>query len=132
MALMSLGLEEAEPEVTYADASLNIVLNDADGNELASTALTANGIVGESAVFMTADIEAAVSGLVPEGYELNDAEYNDVEVAYGESESTEFSASVTEEEPAEDEDNSFLSKLGNAIKSVVDTVTGFFKSLFKW
>lgn len=135
ISLMSLGFEEepSEPEVTYADASLNIVLNDADGNELASTALTANGVVGESAVFEAADIEAAVSGLVPEGYELTDVDFSDVEVAYGESESVEFNASEAEaEEPAEDEDDSFLSKLGNVIKNVVDTVTDFFKSLFSW
>ncbi len=135
ISLMSLGFEEepSEPEVTYDDAVLNIVLNDADGNELASTTLTSNGVVGESAVFAAEDIETTVSGLVPEGYELNDAEYSDIEVAYGESECVEFNASeAAAEEPAEDGSNGFLTNLGNAIKNIVNTVTDFFKSLFRW
>ena len=59
-----------------------------------------------------------------------------LEVAYGESDTTELQADkAAEEEPAEDEDNeddSFLSKLGDAIKNVIDKVSDFFNSLFRW
>lgn len=131
-ALISLGIAE-EPEVTYADAVLNIILNDENGSMIASTALTANGIVGETAVFAAEDIEAAAEGLVAEGYVLNDAALTDMEVAYGESADAEFSVSpAATEEPDDDEDDSFLTKLGNAIKKAVDKVTDFFESLFKW
>lgn len=131
MALMSLGLEEAEPEITYADAVLNLILRDETGSELASTALTANGAVGETAVFAAADIEEAVSEIVPEGYNLNNVSYMDVEVAYGESIDNDYNLSLIETEaPDEDNDESFLSKLGNTVKSVINKVTDFFKSLF--
>lgn len=135
ISLMSLGFEEepSEPEATYADASLNIVLNDADGNELASTALTANGVVGESAVFAAADIESAVSGLVPEGYELNDAAYSDVEVAYGESGNVTFTAAAEEpeeipEDPIPDE---IPARPGNIITNIVNTIVNTVKNIFK-
>ena len=81
--------------MTYADASLNIVLNNADGNELASTGLTANGTVGGTHTFAAADIQAAAEEILPDGYELT-GEAADVEVVYGESESVEFNASEAE------------------------------------
>ena len=93
-ALMTLGYrtETSEPEVTYADAALNITLNDANGNVLAATALTANGVVGEANTFSAAAIEEAVAALVPEGYELKDAAYADQEVTYGEEATVTFTA----------------------------------------
>ena len=85
-ALMTLGYraESAEPEVTYADATLNIVLNDATGKAFAATTLTANGVLGETNIFSAATIEEAVAALVPEGYELKGVAYADQEVTYGE------------------------------------------------
>lgn len=119
--------------VETADAALTVNIVDANGNAVAETVLTANGTVGETHTFAAADIQTAAEGILPEGYELTDAEYSDVEVAYGESESVEFSASEAEaEEPEESNDDGFFTKLGNAIKSVVNTVTDFFKSLFSW
>lgn len=99
-ALMSLGFEAepTEPEVTYADAALNIVLNDESGNVLNSTCLSENGVVGENAVFAAEDIEAAVTTMVPEGYELDAVSYSDIKVAYGETEDVEFTAYVKKTE----------------------------------
>lgn len=119
--------------VETADAALTVNVVDANGNAVAETVLTANGTVGETHTFAAADIQTVAEGILPEGYELTDAEYSDVEVAYGESESVEFSASEAEaEEPEGSNDEGFFTKLGNAIKSVVNTVTDFFKSLFSW
>lgn len=137
-AMKGTGTPDA-PEVTTADATANIILTDATGSELASTALTANGAAGETHTFAAADIRAAAEGILPEGYELT-GEASDVKVAYGESETVELQA---EETAAEEPDNSetedeggFFDKIGNAIKDVVDTavdaVTGFFGSLFGW
>ena len=56
-----------------------------------------------------------------------------MEVVYGESESVELM--LLKQRPEEPEGNggdSFLNNLGNAIKNVIDTVTGFFQSLFRW
>ena len=134
-ALIALGIIEApsEPEVSYADAILNITLNDESGAALAETALTTNGVVGEKATFAAADIEAAAAGLVPEGYELTDASYSDVDVAYGDEDEVVFKASVketeneTEEEtePAEEPEHpsNISDKIGTSIKD-------FFKGLF--
>lgn len=119
--------------VETADAALTVNIVDANGNAVAETVLTANGTVGETHTFAAADIQTVAEGILPEGYELTDAEYSDVEVAYGESESVEFNASEAEaEEPEGSNDEGFFTKLGNAIKSVVNTVTDFFKSLFSW
>ena len=127
------------PEVTTADATANIILTNAAGSELASTALAANGTAGEIHTFAAADIQAAAEGILPEGYELT-GKVSDVEVIYGESETVELQV---EDTAAEEPDNSetedeggFFDKIGNAIKDVVDTavdaVTGFFGSLFGW
>ena len=138
-ALLSLGFESEAEEPVYADATANISLIDAAGSEIASTALTANGVAGETHTFAAADIQAAAEGILPEGYELT-GEASDVEVVYGESVTVELQAEETAvEEPdggdSEDEEG-FFDKIGNAIKDVVDTVvdavTGFFGSLFGW
>ena len=137
-ALLSLGFESEAEEPVYADATANISLIDAAGSEIASTALTANGVAGETHTFAAADIQAAAEGILPEGYELT-GEASDVEVAYGESETVELQAEKAEEEaPDEDTDDnggSFFEKIGNAVKNawntVVDAVTGFFGSLFR-
>lgn len=112
--------------VETADAALTVNVVDANGNAVAETVLTANGTVGETHTFAAADIQAAAEGILPEGYELTE-EAADAEVVYGESDTMELQA-----EKAAEEDDSFLSKLGNAIKNVVNTVTDFFNSLFRW
>ena len=121
--------------VETADAALTVNIVDANGNAVAETVLTANGTVGETHTFAAADIQAAAEGILPDGYELT-GEAADVEVLYGESDTMELQADkAAEEEPAEDEDNeddSFLSKLGDAIKNVIDKVSDFFNSLFRW
>lgn len=137
-ALLSLGFESESEEPVYADATANIILTDAAGSELASTALTANGVAGETHTFAAADIQTAAESILPEGYELT-GEAPDVEVAYGESETVELQAEdTTAEEPDDGEDDnggSFFEKLGNTVKkvvnTVVDAVTGFFGSLFR-
>ena len=104
-ALMSLGFESEAEEPVYADATANIILTNAAGSELASTALTANGTAGKTHTFTAADIQAAAEGILPEGYELT-GEASDVEVAYGESETVELQAEKAEEEaPDEDTDD---------------------------
>ena len=127
--------EETQP----AEAALTIQVSDPDGNLLAETVLNASGIAGESYTFTAADIQAAAEGILPEGYELT-GETSDVEVAYGESETVELQAEeAAEEVPDDDADNnggSFFDKIGNAVKDVVNTVvnavTDFFGSLFRW
>ena len=137
-ALLSLGFESEAEEPVYADATANISLIDAAGSEIASTALTANGATGETHTFAAADIQAAAEGVLPEGYELT-GEASDVEVAYGESETvelqTEEAAEEVPDDDADDNGGSFFDKIGNAVKNVVDivnAVTGFFGSLFRW
>lgn len=133
MALMSLGYkaEPSEPEDTYADATLNIILNDENDSALADKVLTVNGVVGETATFTAADIEAAVAELVPEGYELKDASYSDVEVAYGETEDVTFKASVIEtdnEEETEPEEKP--EQPSNILNQIIKNIKDFFKGLF--
>lgn len=82
----------SEPEVEYADATLNINLTDASGEALASTVLTTNGVVGEKATFTANEIKEEAASILPSGYELKNASYEDVEVAYGESDSVNFTA----------------------------------------
>ncbi|KAA8501193.1 hypothetical protein FNY66_09810 [Mediterraneibacter catenae] len=68
-AMEGTGTPDA-PEVTTADATANIILTNAAGSELASTALAANGTAGEIHTFAAGDIQAAAEGILPEGYEL--------------------------------------------------------------
>ena len=127
--------EETQP----AEATLTIQVSDPDENLLAETVLNASGIIGESYTFAAADIQAAAESILPEGYELT-GKASDVEVAYGESETVELQAEeAAEEVPDDDADNnggSFFDKIGNAVKDVVNTVvnavTDFFGSLFRW
>ena len=118
--------------VETADAALTVSVVDVNGDAVAETVLTANGTVGETHTFAAADIQTAAEGILPEGYELT-SEASDVEVAYGESDTTEIQADDTaEDEPTEDTGNGILSILGNVIHSIVNTVTDIFKSLFRW
>ncbi|MCI6120934.1 MAG: family 20 glycosylhydrolase [Lachnospiraceae bacterium] len=125
-AMIELGIVESEepvePEVTYADAVLNIILNDSEGKELASTTLTAKGIAGESHTFSAAEVEQAVGDLMPDGYELKDAVYEDVEIAYGESDSISFKAVKEVNEVPESPANIF--------EKIINVIKGFFKSIF--
>lgn len=125
-AMIELGIVESEepvePEVTYADAVLNIILNDSEGKELASTTLTANGIAGESHTFSAAEVEQAVGDLMPDGYELKDAVYEDVAIAYGESDSISFKAVKEVNEVPESPANIF--------EKIINVIKGFFKSIF--
>lgn len=120
-ALVGLGFKT---EVQYADATLNIALNDAAGNSLATTALTSNGVVGETVTFTATAIEEAVATLVPEGYELKDVSYADQEVAYGEEASVTFTAEEVEEEQPE---------VGTGIfGAIASAVKNFFNKIFGW
>ena len=98
-ALVSLGyeLEPEEPEVQYADATLTVEVNGQ------TATLTKNGVVGESATFTAAEIEAAAQNLVPDGYELKD-QAADVTVAYGESSTVSLSAEAIPTEPEQPEE----------------------------
>ena len=98
-ALVSLGyeLEPEEPEVQYADAVLTVEVNGQ------TTVLTKNGVVGESATFTAAEIEAAAQTLVPDGYELKD-QAADVTVAYGGSSTVSLSAEAIPTEPEQPEE----------------------------
>lgn len=107
----------------YADATLNIVLNDVAGNSLVTTALTANGEVGETATFTAAAIEEAVATLVPEGYELKEVSYADQEVAYGEEASVTFIAEEIEEEQPT---TSVWETIVSVVKNIFDKLFGWF------
>lgn len=112
--------------VETADAALTVNVVDVNGNAVAETVLTANGTVGETHTFAAADIQTAAEGILPEGYELTDAEYSDVEVAYGESDTTELQADQAAEEAPVKPENIIT----NIINTVVNTVKNIFKSLF--
>ena len=137
-ALVSLGyeLEPEEPEVQYADAVLTVEVNGK------TEVLTKNGVVGESATFTAAEIEAAAQGLVPDGYELKD-QAQDVTVAYGASTTVSLRAEEipTEpeqpeepEQPTEPEKPEQPSKPANIISAVIrliDRIFGSLKGLFR-
>lgn len=131
-ALATLGIieEPSEPEVTYADASLAVQVNGAE------TVLTSSGVVGETAVFSAAEIQEAAEALVEDGYTLADASFEDVVIAYGESDSVTFTAveETIEEEPEENPDpipEETPSKPGNIITNIVNTVVNAVKNIFK-
>lgn len=132
-ALMSLGYSEPstdpqEPEKVYADASLTVSVNSADGAQLASTAIAANGISGEIHTFTAADVQTAVAGLaLPEGYSLDEAVYTDVEVEYGSDDSVSFTASKASDEeqkptpepnPAKDLINKIFSSIRDLLRKI--------------
>ena len=74
-----------EPEIAYADATLNISVVDYTGAELISTSLVANGIEGEENVFAAADIAEAAKSILPVGYAMADeTAVTDQSVVYGE------------------------------------------------
>lgn len=107
-----------------ADATLNIALNDASGNVLATTSLTANGVVGETNTFTAVAIEEAVATLVPEGYELKDASYADQDVAYGEEATVTFTAEeIVEEEP--ETETGVIGTIISAIKNILGKLFGW-------
>lgn len=114
-----------EPETVYADAALTVAINDEAGNELISTVLTVNGIVGESNIFTASEIKAAVEGLeLPEGYKVDETAYADQEVAYGESDSVIFTASEKVEEP---ETTNIFNKIAASIANFFEKLFGFRK-----
>lgn len=120
-ALVAMGFE---PDSVYADATLNIAVNDANGNALATTQLTANGIEGEEATFAAADIQAAVATLeLPDNYNLDDVTYSDVTVTYGSEDSVAFTA---EKELTQEE------KVVETVKQIFSSITNFFKKFFRW
>lgn len=120
-ALATLGYE---PVPVYADATLNIAVNDADGNALATTQLTTNGIEGEEATFAAADIQAAVATLeLPDNYNLDDVTYSDVTVTYGSEDSVAFTA---EKELTQEE------KVVETVKQIFSSISNFFKKFFRW
>lgn len=132
-ALVSLGieLEPEEPEIQYADATLTVEVNGQ------TATLTKNGVVGESATFTAAEIEAAAQNLVPDGYELKD-QAADVTVAYGESSTVSLSAEEipTEpeqpeepEKPAEPQQPEQPDKPANIISAVIRLIDRIFGSL---
>ena len=140
-ALMSLGFKEepsAEPEPVYADATLNITVYDPEGLELASDSITANGIVGETNTISANDINAAVSEMVPEGYELKNVTYSDVSVVYGETASVSFEAEKKVIEPTATPSPSPTptpvidqpDKSDSFIGWFVDSLKNFFNSIF--
>lgn len=114
MCMNYFGDTGEDPEPTYADASLTVQVADT------ATTLTKNGVVGEAATFTADEIKAAAETLVADGYNLNDAAYTDIEVAYGQNDTVTFTASedVVEPEPA------------NIFKQIIDSVRNFFGKIF--
>lgn len=89
MSLRSSGttepVEPEEPEITYADASLQVSVVDYSGKEIAAASLSANGAEGEEAVFTADAIAAAAAGALPAGYGLDESSaMSDASVKYGE------------------------------------------------
>ena len=129
-------VEPEEPEIQYADATLTVEVNGQ------TATLTKNGVVGESATFTAAEIEAAAQNLVPDGYALKD-QAADVTVAYGESSTVSLSAEAipTEpeqpeepEKPAEPQQPEQPDKPANIISAVIrliDRIFGFLKGFFR-
>lgn len=124
-------VEPEEPEIQYADATLTVEVNGQ------TATLTKNGVVGESATFTAAEIEAAAQNLVPDGYELKD-QAADVTVAYGESSTVSLSAEAipTEpeqpeepEKPAEPQQPEQPDKPANIISAVIRLIDRIFGSL---
>ena len=75
-----------EPEVTYADATLNLSLVDYKGKAVAKLNLTSNGKEGTDATFTKAEIKEAVLAALPKGYDVVDVDkIVDQLVAHGES-----------------------------------------------
>lgn len=112
-ALVSLGFADPnEPEEVYADATLTVKVNGT------SVTLTQNGVVGESATFTAEEIEEAAAALVADGYDLDDVDFEDVEVAYGESDSVSFTATKTNSV------HDFVSNILNFVWSFVSIVFG--------
>lgn len=115
-ALVALGITETEPiepeepEVIYADATLTVQVNDE------ATILTKNGVIGESAMFTAAEVQAAAEALVADGYELKDVTYSDVTVAYGEENTVTFTA--TEKQQTVDTPDNGNS--GSSSSSIID------------
>lgn len=115
-ALVALGITETEPiepeepEVIYADATLTVQVNHE------ATILTKNGVIGESAMFTAAEVQAAAEALVADGYELKDVTYSDVTVAYGEENTVTFTA--TEKQQTVDTPDNGNS--GSSSSSIID------------
>ena len=121
--------EPGEPEVVYADAVLNLAVNDADGNALGTTTLTASGVAGESAVFTAEEIQKAVTALVPEGYKLEEASYSDVTVVYGESSDVAFKAvKEAAAEPEPSQPKTIFGKIIDTFKDILGRITMVNKS----
>lgn len=154
-ALVAMGYAAgapSEPEVTYADALLQIEVKDGE-TVVADTSLTANGVAGETHTFTAAEIQSAAAELIlPDGSKLDEAVYADVSVAYGESQTVVFTASkdeteaptVTEKETeesteAETEENTTqetteaeqpANRPGSILDKVFNAIGSFFDKLF--
>lgn len=84
VALMNLGY--IEPEAELADATANINLVDYTGATIAETVLTANGEIGQEAVFSADAVKAAIEDVLPDGYAIAyESQIADQTAAYGES-----------------------------------------------
>lgn len=104
------------PEVKYADATLTVYVNGV------STVLTANGVEGETYTFTAAEIKAAAESLVEDGYELKGADFSDVEVTCGNSDSVSFTAV----EKQTNTSNSAIKTIINAVVKVLNSIKSIF------
>ncbi len=91
-ALETLGFKtetlEPDPEPTpvYADAKLNLILADYNGNTISNLELTSNGEEGKEATFTAEEIKEAVLSAIPDNYAVVDIDaIVDQIIAYGES-----------------------------------------------